>query len=339
MRYNPPVPAIKKIFKKQNNKKPLPSFENLKNKLQHKRRTSILEFGKKHRRGALWLKNRNLSLSNLRKHGCRTLAASAVIGGLVLGTGAVGVAATAFPSTKTSIGRILGTAKSAGAQTSDLSLLIKKHLKSLLPTPVRPLTKEEAEKVSQAASDIIGVETAAILEGNKLNTCYGFIGGEQHLYRYPGDTLEQHFHTPEETAMFGPSGIAPGLGAWGYFASSKASFTPELEDNERFYAVAQTFLVEGWETNQPYLKDWYKYRKVLIICPDTGKAVAAVLGDSGPATWTGKQFGGSPEVMHHLGLGEGPRKGAVLMLFLNDPENKVPLGPIQEPLNEPHFAA
>ena len=52
------------------------------------------------------------------------------------------------------------------------------------------------------------------------------------------------------------------------------------------------------------------------------------VGDAGPAEWTGKQFGGSPEVMKELNLHQGPRKGLVLMLFVDDQNNEVPLGPI-----------
>lgn len=332
------MPAIKKLFKKQKKKPALP-FDELKKRLRKQRKRSILDFHKKHRRSVAWLRDRDLSLSDLRKHGYRTLAASTIIGTLLLGTGAIGVRAVLPPQAKTAIGRIFGAVKSVGAQTSEFSSLIKKNLRSVLPRTVRPLTDEEAEQVSEIASNILGVKAAAVLEGNKLNTCYGYIGGEQHLYRYPGDTLEQHFETPEEAAMFAPSGIAPGLGAWGYFADSKMNMNPETAAKERYYAAAQTFLIRDWNTNQPYLRDWYKHRKVLLINPKTGQAVCAVLGDSGPATWTGKQFGGSPEVMHHLGLGEGPREGAVLMLFLDDPENKVPLGPIQAPLHEARFVA
>ena len=56
---------------------------------------------------------------------------------------------------------------------------------------------------------------------------------------------------------------------------------------------------------------------------------AAPAGDAGPAEWTGKHLGGSPEVMHELGLAGGPRKGPVLYYFLDDPDNKVALGPIK----------
>ena len=58
------------------------------------------------------------------------------------------------------------------------------------------------------------------------------------------------------------------------------------------------------------------------------RSVVAAIADSGPAMWTGKNFGGSPEVMDYLG---GPRykKGPVIVFFVDDPENKIPLGPVE----------
>lgn len=64
------------------------------------------------------------------------------------------------------------------------------------------------------------------------------------------------------------------------------------------------FIPTRLEYSATYLRDWYKHRKVLIVNTENGNAVVAAIGDSGPAAWTGKQFGGSPEVMEHLG---GPR--------------------------------
>ena len=67
---------------------------------------------------------------------------------------------------------------------------------------------------------------------------------------------------------------------------------------------------------------------MLIVNTLNGKAVVTALADAGPAAWTGKSFGGSPEVMDYLG---GPRykKGPVVIFFVDDPNNKVPLGPVE----------
>ena len=75
-------------------------------------------------------------------------------------------------------------------------------------------------------------------------------------------------------------------------------------------------------------RDFFKFRKMVVVNPQSGQAVVAVVGDAGPAEWTGKHLGGSPEVMHFLGLAKGPRKGPVLYFFVDDPQDEVPLGPI-----------
>ena len=64
-----------------------------------------------------------------------------------------------------------------------------------------------------------------------------------------------------------------------------------------------------------------------------GKSVVTDLADSGPAQWTGKQFGASPEAMKALDLHKGPRKGLVIFLFVDDPQNKIPLGPLSTKIN------
>ena len=110
--------------------------------------------------------------------------------------------------------------------------------------------------------------------------------------------------------------------------TSKEKLTPHLVETEKWYAVVQTLYLPDWNTRVKYLRDWYKYRRVFIVNTENGRAVVAAIADSGPAAWTGKHFGGSPEVMDYLG---GPRykKGPVVLFFVDDPENKIPLGPVE----------
>jgi hypothetical protein len=193
----------------------------------------------------------------------------------------------------------------------------------ILPERPRPLSREEEKYLEKLFENILEVPARATLEGEHLNTTFGFIGAEQHLRRYPGDTISQH-GDPETLK----EGMAPGLGAWGYIAPSKKALSPQLEETERWYAVVQTLYLPDWNKRQPHLKNWYKFRKVLIVNTKNGQAVVAAVADSGPAAWTGKHFGGSPEVMHYLG-GARYKKGPVVVFFVDDPENKVPLGPVE----------
>lgn len=205
----------------------------------------------------------------------------------------------------------------------DLYSFLVETLSSVLPDKPRPLTRNEEKFLEQIFQNVYGVTARASLEGEHLNTTYGYIGAEQHLRRFPGDDLSLH---GEGEVL--KEGMAPGLSAWGYLAKSKDDMTKDLEEVEKWYAVVQTLYLPDWNTRQPYLKDWYKHRKVLIVNAENGKAVVAAIADSGPAAWTGKQYGGSPEVMNYLG-GEKYKKGKVIVFFIDDPENEITPGPVE----------
>lgn len=213
--------------------------------------------------------------------------------------------------------------------TEDKNALLKLELLDKVPEEVRPLSKEEETKILEVLNKDLGIKVTSELEGIRLNRNYGLIGGEQHLYRYPGDNVHAHAKNTQDWAMYGSSGIAPGLGAWGYFAPSKEEFTPKVEERERYYLAIQTFLAPGFSENVGKYRDFFKYRKMIIVNPKTGQAVVAVIGDAGPAEWTGKHLGGSPEVMHEVGWASGPRKGPVLYFFVDDPNDEIPLGPFK----------
>lgn len=211
----------------------------------------------------------------------------------------------------------------------DRNVLLAEQLQKKIPEEVKPLeTNEELEVLSILESNF-GFPVKAEISGIRLNRNYGLIGGEQHLYRYPGDNLYAHSDSASDWAKYGGAGIAPGLGAWGYLTSSKESFSDADKLREKYYLAIQTFLVPGYAENVGKYRDFFKFRKMLVVNPKTGQAVVAVIGDAGPAEFTGKHLGGSPEVMDVIGLAGGPRKGPVLYFFIDDPENKIPLGPIE----------
>lgn len=212
---------------------------------------------------------------------------------------------------------------------TDKNALLAMALKEKVPTEVRKLNVEEENAIAQVLTDKLGMVVKPEIDGIRLNRSYGLIGGEQHLYRYPGDTVMAHADNASDWAMYGGAGIAPGLGAWGYFAPSQAQFTEKDKQRERYYIAVQTFLAPGFAENVGKYRDFFKYRKMVLVNPKTGQAVVTVIGDAGPAEWTGKSLGGSPEVMEAVGLAKGPRKGPVLYYFIDDPNDQIPLGPIK----------
>ncbi|MFS8158649.1 MAG: hypothetical protein ACMG6E_00280 [Candidatus Roizmanbacteria bacterium] len=201
-------------------------------------------------------------------------------------------------------------------------------LRQELPDDVAELSDAQKKKVSQMLSDYYTLPISHQLEGIELNRQYGYIGAEQHLMRYPGDTISSHFQTETEAKDFAKSGMAPGRGAWGYFSPSRAEISQKEIDREKYYIAVQTFLAPGWERNVRRYSQFFKYRKMIVLNPYTGRAMIVVIGDAGPGRSTKKQLGGSPEVMDYLGRVDGKAKGGVLYFFVDDPTDTIPLGPL-----------
>lgn len=224
---------------------------------------------------------------------------------------------TSFPSASAEINK-----------TIDKKVFLVYDLKSILPNEVRPLNQQEEANVSEVLSRTYGFRVVPELEGKRLNTSYGLIGQEQHLARYPGDTMLNHFEDPASAEQYWKYGMAPGLGAWRYFADSKDTMTQKDIDREKYYIAVQTFLAPGFNENVKEYVDFFKYRKMVVVNPQNGKGMVVVIGDAGPAKWTGKSLGGSPEVMTYLERFDGSQRGPVLYFFIDDPDDKIPLGPI-----------
>ena len=204
---------------------------------------------------------------------------------------------------------------------SDLSLI--------LPSAMRPLTVNEENKIADILSGDFGFRVTAELDNKRLNRSYGLIGAEQHLARFPGDNMYTHFDTKEEQDKFWSSGMAPGLGAWRYFALSEEQMTQKDKLREKYYLAVQTFLVPDYNSRVEEYRDFFKFRKMLIVNPENGKAMVVVIGDAGPAEWTGKHLGGSPEVMDYLEREDGAKKGPVIYFFIDDPNDTIPIVPKQ----------
>lgn len=190
-------------------------------------------------------------------------------------------------------------------------------LNNLLPKEMRELTQSEEEKLTKKLSEDFGIPIRSGINGIRLNRSYGLIGQEQHLARYPGDTIANH--------EIQSHGMAPGLGAWRYFANSKEEMTEQDILREKYYIAVPTFIAPGFDSHVREYIEFFKYRKMIVINPQNGKAIIADVADAGPATWTGKHLGGSPEAMQYL---ERIDRTPVVYFFVDDPDDKIQLGPI-----------
>ena len=281
--------------------------EFLRNKLKLKSLESRRSLFEKYPHVEKFFADKGLDLGKIRQHSAKMITTGALTGTLLFSPPMVAKNVPALANIIKNLSDFEGVQPGISQQEVLLASMMQ-----ILPQKVGPLNRSQEKTLEQIFKETIGVDTKATLEGEHLNATYGYIGAEQHLARYPGDRMAVH---PKVSQM--DEGMAPGLGAWGYVPA----------DTEKWYAVVQTLYLPDWAKRQPYLRDWYKHRKVLIVNTMNGNAVVAGIADSGPAAWTGKQFGGSPEVMNYLG---GPRykKGPVIIFFVDDPKNQVPLGPV-----------
>lgn len=289
-----------------------PHYEHLKNKWQDRHREIQKEILEKHGETFHWL-----------SHHLRNFSVGAV-GALILATQQPSLAATRTEEP---------AVKSEAAPQIGKNIFLAYDLANKLPTEVEQLSPEVEERIAEILSDRFGFRVTASLEGKRLNRTYGKIGAEQHLARYPGDTMETHFDPPaggaDDSTKYYSSGMAPGLGAWRHFAPSRFEMTQKDVDREKYYIAVQTFLAPGFRDNVREYSEFFKYRKMLVVNPQNGKAMVVVIGDAGPAEWTKKSLGGSPEVMKYLERVDGKQVGAVLYYFIDDPNDTIPLGPVE----------
>jgi len=285
--------------------------------LQNVHAAAKKDFTEKHIQASQFLQDKKIDLGQIRDHSTRLLTAGTLAGTMLLSS--PDILSLPQPVLPHQIVAKLATAGIALPQ--DPKAFLVEEIKKILPQKVGLISYEQEKEIARMIEKLTGIKTRASLEGEKLNQSYGLIGAEQHLPRFLGDTVSQHDE-------FQKSGITPGRGAWGYFADSKQSLTPQEIQMEKYYVAVQTLYLSDFNKRFGFLRDWYKYRKVIVVNPLNGQAVIAVIGDAGPASWTGKHFGGSPEVMAHLELNRGMQKGPVLLFFVDDSDNKVPLGPV-----------
>jgi len=287
---------------------------NIKKRLAKKLDVDYNRLVNKHAKAGEVFKEKNLQPHRLRIHASRLLAGVTMASSLLAQPSVV----VALPAVSVLSDQRL---EQGGLDRAKESLAIHKVFGKILPKNRGQLNPWEVNQIAGIFKKRFGIKLEAELEGHRLLDQYGWMGMEQHLKRYPGDSISQH----DEMRVVG---MASGLGAWRYFVDSKSKMTEKDRMREKYYVAVQTLYLPEWNEQYKRMKKWYVYRKVMVINPENGKAVVAVIGDAGPAKWTEKVFGGSPEVMEKLNLHEGRRKGKVVLLFIDDPDDLVSLGPV-----------
>jgi len=269
------------------------------------------KLGTNHPHALDFFKNKCIELGKIRDHAAKLIASTTLAGGMLLTLPAIGH----IPTSQSH--------KLALITEAEREKLFGDEIRAHVPPDNTPLKAEQEQEITTLISSFWGIHAYPRLENKRLNVNYGLIGAEQHLPRFFGDTIDQH----DEYQRYG---ITPARSAFGYFANSRSELTQEMIQKEKYYVAVQTLYLPNWNQRHVELKDWYKFRKVVVVNPANGKTIIASIADAGPAKWTGKQFGGSPEVMAYLGLNAGMQKGPVVIFFVEDPENTIAFGPMTQ---------
>ena len=167
-------------------------FEYLHNKFKLKNLETQKKFGEKFPHVDNFFKQKGLELGKLRQHSAKVLSASAIASALLLTSPSDDLKLLPAPQ------EILEKLKSKpeeGIQPGQIKNpqeILVETLSSFLPKRSRPLARSEEKFLEQIFSNLMGVNVRASLEGEHLNTTYGYIGAEQHLRRFPGDSVSSH---------------------------------------------------------------------------------------------------------------------------------------------------
>lgn len=294
-----------------NNKKKNRDIDPLARRLEQKREEYLDQLKDKHKELVDWADEKGISPEELVQKGARGMAAGVAAGAVILSSGLSQVGGLEPARNNQSEINVESSVKAR----KDISGTIKKLLGRVGFADERKLTRE--------LSKTLKMDVKEELNGIKLNTNYGVIGYESHLSRYPGDNIGSHLETSEGKINFGHASMAGGPGAWGYLAPSQKALKARDIEREKYYLVVQTFLSPNW--GSPQVKNWFRHRKMVVVNPENGAVVVGAIEDAGPEPSTGSNFGGSPEVMEALGFSSGGRH--VLMYFIDDPKDQIPLGP------------
>lgn len=191
----------------------------------------------------------------------------------------------------------------------------------LLELPAGQLEEQSELYLEQQLSDILGFEVSNQLDGNRILYTTGIMEARPHLKRTPTDSLEKHSNYKE-------AGISQNRSAFGWF-SQQQELDAQTTAMEKYYFSLPLYHLPDWNIQYQTLKPWFKHRKMVMINPQEKLAVVGVVGAIGPNTPARKQFGGSPEVIREGKVWSPLSQGRVLMLFVDDDSDQVPLGVYQ----------
>lgn len=197
---------------------------------------------------------------------------------------------------------------------------IRAKLMNLVMQPPGQLDSESELYLEQQLGELLGFQVSSNLDGFSLLYNTGKIKSLPHVKTNPNDTISSH--------EYPYAGLKSSRASYGWFLEN-GSVNEASQRIEKYYCSLPLYYYPEWSEKSQQMKKWYKYRKMLIVNPFEGMAVVTAVATIGPAIPTRYQFGASPEAVIEGKLWSSQALGRVLVLFIDDPQNSVPLGPIK----------
>jgi len=193
-------------------------------------------------------------------------------------------------------------------------------MRTVLTLPPGQLDRESELYLEQQLSEVLGFEVSNNLENHRLTYNTGKIKALPHLKRHPTDTLKNHTQQSYAT-------MSKKRGSFGWFLD-QGTVNENTKQLEKYYVALQLFYLKEWSSEYKNLKKWYRHRKMILINPFNSIAVVCAVGTIGPTIPIRYQFGASPETIVEGKFWSTQSNGRAIVLFVDDPKDEVPLGPI-----------
>ena len=187
------LPA-KKTYQKFEEEKIQSEF--VRNKLKLKNLEVKNSFDQKYPHVKKFFSDHGLDFSKIREHSSKVIATGALSGALLF---TPPIMPKSLPN-PTEIIKSLDQLSENSIPSDPIpkNEVLTAQMQNYLPGQVGPLTRSQEKNLEKIFLDTIGISARGTLEGEHLNTTYGLIGAEQHLIRYPGDTLSAHDLVPND---------------------------------------------------------------------------------------------------------------------------------------------
>jgi hypothetical protein len=192
-------------------------------------------------------------------------------------------------------------------------------LTALSKLPPGKMDIETALYVEQQVSDLVGFQVATKLQNHELLHTQGSILALPHLKRSPRDTASDH--------RYPQAPFSQKRSTFGWIDHLKTTHGI-AEDVEEYYIALPLHLIPTWSQESAALKEWYTFRKMLVLNPQEQLAVVCRVADSLSTNTAKYQFGGSPELILAGRCWSADTLGRVLVFFVVDDTNTIPVGPL-----------